>query len=177
MDGVIIDHSALRIKLASDFGLKLRPEQTPSEIIKTIIPAPILNNVQKLMYNHPQISLSSPLITGVIDALKQIKESGIQYALISRRKDPQIAIKLLQKHAIWPKYLNEKNAFFVLEPEDKNKKALELGITHYIDDEIKILEKLNDVKNKFLFDNFNVFKTEKRFTRVSSWPELIKHLI
>ena len=77
---------------------------------------------------------------------------------------------------LWPKYFNESNAFFVVEPIEKNIKAKELGITHYVDDETKILNVLEDVPNKFLFDHMNVFP-EGNYAKVTSHEELAKYFL
>ena len=58
-------------------------------------------------------------------------------------------------------------------PEDKNTKAVELGVTHYFDDEPRVLEKLVDVKNKFLFDPIDALKNSG-YARVKSWKEIAR---
>jgi phosphoglycolate phosphatase-like HAD superfamily hydrolase len=177
MDGVIIDLSVSKIILAKQSGFELTPEQTPSEIIRTLLPLQIMQKLQYLLYDHPEISLDHPLMPGAETAIREIKNSGLSYYLISRRKDSEIAKALLKKRGLWPLYFNESNSFFVENPEDKNIKALELGVTHYLDDEIKILEKLSSVNNRFLFDQFSVRQEADFYTRVNSWPAALKHLI
>ncbi len=170
LDGVIIDHSSTRIKLAKDFGVELKPEQTPSEIIEHVIPAKILDKIKYFMYDDPVVSQMSPLMPGVKEILSQVKERD-PYFLISRRRNPGKAIDLLKKYELWPKYFNEENSFFVLKAEDKNETAVKLGVTHYIDDEHSILEKLVGVNNKFLFDNLNCFPDAGFYKRLKSWHE------
>lgn len=166
LDGVIIDHTALKLRLAAERGFGLKPEQTPSDIIKCVIPPPILDELKKALYHNPKIAYTSPLMAGAKNNLAKIKGRKIPYFLISRRKDAKVAVNLLKRRGLWPEYFNKNNSFFVLKPEDKNIKALELGITHYIDDEITVLEQLTDIKNKFLFDRFNVFKDAEHYTRI-----------
>lgn len=176
MDGVIIDHTASKLKLAKKFGLKLKPEETHSKIIRTLIKEPMLREIQYTLYHDPDFYKFSPLMSGAKEGLRLIKKEKLPFVLISRRKDPKIAIKTLKFHGLWPKTFNYKNTFFVKEPEDKNIKAKELGVTHYIDDETSVLEKLVDVKNKFLFDNFGAFKSSKNYKKVSSWSEFLNKL-
>ena len=95
---------------------------------------------------------------------------------MSLHKIQQKAIRILSKHSLWPKYFNKVNAFFVDQAEDKNKKAVQLGLTHYIDDELKVINLLVDVPNKFLFDPFNVFDKADYYTKIKSWAEFKKHL-
>ena len=114
-------------------------------------------------------------MSGVKTVLTSIIKSGTPYFLVSRRKKARSAIKILKHHGLWPKYFNKNNAFFVKTPEDKNTKSIELGITHYIDDEQKVLNALVSVKNKYLFDQLNVFKNSG-YARVKSWKEVARLL-
>src|SRR3989344_1333109 len=183
MDGVIIDHSQRKVDLAKDFGFKIKKTETPSEILKKIItPLSVYRDFQRVLYDGLKTGLFSPLMPGVEPVLAKIKKSKIPYFLISRRKKEEPAIALLTKHGLWPKYFNEQNTFFVLEPEDKEIKAKALGITHYIDDEQKVLDVLRSVPNKILFDPLGVFKNTSPFrkvryknsgyARVKSWKEI-----
>lgn len=176
MDGVIVNHVQNKIKLAKQFGVKITPAQTPSEIIKTTMPLPKYRELQYLLYDHPEIGLTSPLMPGVKKVLAEIQKKKVPYFLISRRQNrtaPSIAVKLLTKHGLWPKYFNEKNTYFVKEIADKEARAKALGITHYFDDEQKVLTALVSVKNKFLFDSMGVFK-DSPYKRLSSWEEISK---
>lgn len=174
MDGVIVNHIRNKIKLAKQFGVRITPAQTPSEIIKTTMPLPQYGKLQYLLYDHPEIGLSAPLMPDVKKVLAKIQQKKIPYFLISRRQNrtaPSMGIKLLIKHGLWPKYFNEKNTYFVKEIADKEIEAKKLGITHYFDDEQKVLTALVSVKNKFLFDPLGVFK-DSPYKRLSSWKEL-----
>lgn len=174
LDGVIIDHSERKLLLAAEFGIAVAPEQTPSDIFKKLVPRDIYRQIEPLLYDHPEAHKLSPLMEGAKDGLEKIKDIA-PYFLISRRKTKETAIDALRFHGLWPDFFNEKNAFFVVEPEDKNIKAQELGITHYIDDQISVLECLFDVPNRFLFDKFDVFP-DTAGGRVRSWEELINKL-
>lgn len=125
-----------------------------------------LNDDPKFMF------LCSPM-PGVKTILAKMIKSKTPYFLVSRRKNPLFAAKILKHHGLWPKYFNKTNAFFVLTPEDKNVKAKELRITHYFDDQQTILDKLVSVENKFLFDSVDVFKNSG-YARVRSWKEIAK---
>ena len=188
MDGVIVDHAQRKVDLAKNFGFKIKKTETPSEIIKKLItPLATYRNFQRVLYDEPKTALFSPLMPGVKVTLTKIQKLKIPYFLISRRKKEETAITLLTKHGLWPKYFNRQNTFFVLEPEDKEIKAKALGITHYIDDEQKVLDVLRSVPNKILFDPLGVFKNTSPFrkvryknsgyARVKSWKEIHDLLI
>ena len=171
LDGVIIDHAALKMRLARQFGFELALKQTPSEIIEKKLPMPILRKIQHHLYDDSIISLLSPIMPGFKKIIKDATKKEVPFFLISRRRNADVAIRLLKFHKLWPKYFNKHNTFFVLNPEDKNAKAVEIGISHYIDDEFKVLESLADVKNKYLFDQFDVFKNIDKYERIKSWQE------
>lgn len=176
MDGVILDNADAKIKIAKSHGFEIKLHHTPAEIIRTVLPQIVLEKLQKVLYGHHRIALSIPLMRGVKTVLAEIKRKKIPYFLISRRKIPEVAVKLLKKRALWPDHFNSSNSFFVVEPEDKDKKAFELGITHYIDDEPKVINVLSSVPNKFLFDRFNVFESASHYIKVKSWSEFKKYL-
>jgi len=173
MDGVIIDHVSNKIRSAKKFGFKITKKQTPTEIIRTLIPQPEYGKFQTYLYNHPVNGLRPKPMPGVKKVLSVMKKSGVPFFLISRRKKHHISKILLKKNGLWPKYFNKDNTFFVDEIEDKEIKAKELGITHYIDDERKVLTALVSVKNKFLFDYLGAFP-DSEYKRISSWKEIAK---
>lgn len=177
LDGVIINHAPTKIKLAKKFGFKLKPEETPSEIIESVIERPILNKLLQILYYDPKFFKTAPLMPGVKPGLLKLQKNALPFVLISRRRESISAIKALKHHGLWPKFFNEKNTFFVVKPEDKNIKAREMGVTHYTDDETGVLEKLVDVKNRFLFDNLSAFKKMDNYILVKSWKELIDHFL
>lgn len=174
LDGVIIDHSERKLRLAEEFGIAIAPEQTPSDIFKRLIPRDIYNQIEPLLYDHPEAHRLSPLMEGAKDGLEKIKNIA-PYFLISRRKIKETAINALCFHGLWPDFFNVKNTFFVIHPEEKNIKARELGVTHYVDDQPTVLDCLFDVPNKFLFDKFDVF-SNKGGMRIKNWSDLIDRL-
>lgn len=176
LDGVIIDHTIPKMHLAEKFGFPLTPEQTPSEIMKKLMPEKDWKEIQHLLYSDEKIALTAPLMRGVKPALREIVKNGIPFVLITRRKGPEVTVKLLEQHGLWPEFFHEKNTFFVIEPKDKNVKASELGLTHYLDDELKVLRVLDDVENRFLFDRYEVFSEDALYKKVHSWQHFLSHL-
>ena len=177
MDGVLIDHTGAKILVAEKFGIALAPEQTPSDVMRKMIPRDILHEIQWLLYDDKKYALRSPIMRGARPALKEIIAKDIPIFLISRRKNQAVAVELLQKHGLWPVFFDEKNTFFVDEPEDKNSRAIELGITHYLDDEHRVLEKLTNVPNRFLFDKHRIYPDTDLYRRVLSWQEFLSDVI
>jgi|GEM_PF-522346 len=176
MDGVIIDHTEMKMRLAKDFGFDLKPEDTPADVIRNIIPREQLDILKKRLYDDPVTGLLSSLMPGARDALHDITVSGTPFFLISRRKNPAMAIELLKTHGLWPTFFNENNAYFVNEPKEKNEHAHRLGVTHYTDDELGVLQVV-EVSHSFLFDHLGVFKEDPSYVHVQSWPTLLGRLL
>lgn len=178
LDGVIVDNTENKIKFSKKLGFNLKPEDTPADFIEKILPTEALGELRQLLYHNPETALQASLIPGAKSGLDFIRKENLPYFLVSRRKDPEIAKALLKKHGLWPKYFNEKNAFFVKEPEEKNEKAIELGVNIYVDDQPSVLEKLTSVSNRFLFDRFGKFdKLQFGHIKISSWGQFLSHLL
>lgn len=177
MDGVLVDNCPLKVAIAGKMGYRIKLAEAPSEIIRNILKPEDMKALQLALYHDLKMSLEAELMPGVSDLLAKIKSKNTLYYLISRRSDPPIAIELLRARGLWPEYFNESNAFFVDKPEDKNIKAKELGVNHYVDDEIKVLNVLADVPNKFLFDHLSVFPEADHYTKIASHKELAKHFL
>ncbi|MBI2062283.1 MAG: hypothetical protein HYT64_01140 [Candidatus Yanofskybacteria bacterium] len=184
MDGVVFDHTENKIRAAKKFGILLKKKQTPSILVKEFFSPSDYEKFKKYFYDDIAKTYKPNLMPGVKEVLELVKKRQIQFYLISRQKYPQKAIGILSFYGLWPKYFNRKNTFFVLEPEDKEIKANALGITHYIDDEQKVLDVLHSVPNKILFDPLGIFKNPSPFgkvrdknsgyARVKSWKEVAK---
>jgi 5'(3')-deoxyribonucleotidase len=177
MDGVIVDNTENKIKFAKKLGFDLKPEDTPADFIEKILPEDILGKLRNFLYHNSETALEASLVDGAKEGLNFLQKSKIPYFLISRRKNPEIAKALLKKRGLWPKFLNEENAFFVLHAEDKDQKAAELGVNVYLDDQPSVLEKLESVEKRFLFDRFERF-SDLSFPhiKISSWKDFLSHI-
>jgi hypothetical protein len=176
MDGVILDQTNLKIRLAKKYGWEIKPEQTYSDMVKKFIPREEWRIVQAILYDDLSVALKSPLTTGVKPLFKYLKNKKVPFYLISRRKIPENAIKILKKHELWPKYFNKKNSFFVSTKKDKDKYARKLRITHYIDDQWTVLDELKFVKNRFLFDPIGASDNTNNYIVVSNLKEFREYI-
>lgn len=171
LDGVILDHTNARIAVAKEHGYTLTPEQTPSDIIRTVLPAPVLEKMKYVLYDDPVYSLKAPLMAGVVSALQRLHDRHINFVLISRRENKDIGRATLEAHGIFPKFFNSENVFFVSSAEEKNTQARACGVTHYVDDQIYVLNYLTDIPHRFLFDPMNVFQNSP-YPRFTSWDNI-----
>lgn len=174
LDGVILDHTHAKIMLAKKLGFSLKPEETPSDIIKNVLSLDAMQAIQHFLYDDPVIALGARMFRGASAGLSQLKKADVPFFLISRRKNSELAIALLKKRGLWPLYFNAQNTSFVTEKVEKNKEAKKFGITLYIDDQPSVLEKVTDVPMRILMDHFGVFNEyDRKYKRVASWKEFL----
>ncbi|MEK7464558.1 MAG: hypothetical protein AAB617_02145 [Patescibacteria group bacterium] len=176
LDGVIIDHTENKKKLAKDFGFEIATNETPTDIIKHKLPKDVWRKIQTLIYDDPVVGFSPPLVKGAAAGLELLSETGFKFFLISRRKSEGLPIELLKRVGLWPRYFNKSNTYFVKDKEAKNEKARELGVSAYIDDQPSVLEKLLSVPKKILFDEYGVFPESKNYTKIKTWAEFLEIL-
>lgn len=172
LDGVIIDHTQNKIKIAARYGITLLLEDTSPARMWKIIPPELNQEMRNQMYDDTDEALSAPLMEGAYSGLAKLREEGVPYFLVSRRKKPLHAIHLLERRELWGKYFTPENTFFVDEPSEKDIVARKLGLTHFIDDEIQVLDVLGSVQHRILFDARNLCSEKKEYQCVENWNEL-----
>lgn len=176
LDGVIIDHTQNKIKIAARYGITLDLLDTSPARMWKIIPPEFNQEMRNQMYDDTDEALSAPLMEGAYSGLARLKEQGIPYFLISRRKKPLHAIHLLERRELWGKYFTPENTFFVDEPEEKDIVASKLGLTHFVDDETRVLDVMAGVEHRVLFDARNLCSEKKEYHCVENWSELAELL-
>ncbi|MDP3725584.1 MAG: hypothetical protein Q8R36_00125 [bacterium] len=172
MDGVLIDFSELKRDIAALHGFPISLTETPSDIVRNIIPKIALDKIKEALFMYGPRRHSLPLMKGAKDGLEYFKKMEIPIVLISRRKLPAVAEELLKRHELWPTYFNEQNSFFVKSREEKDIVAKSQGVTHYVDDEPSVIDVLHSVKNRILFDPLSAYSNDDSYTRCISWDEL-----
>lgn len=172
MDGVIVDHTPNKIALARRYGVALTLPDTHSEQLPKIMPRSVYIDFQNELYGDSEFAFSAPLMEGAEATLRMLADHRIRFVLISRRRQPKNAIALLTRRGLWGTYFTSQNAFFVGSPEEKNAIAVREEVTHFFDDERKVLRVMPDVDRRFLFDTFRQFEDDKDYTRVFDWEML-----
>lgn len=176
MDGVVIDHTELRLAMGKQFGFDLTPEQTVSDIISKLVPDNIWKEMQNGMYYNADIALQATPMAGLEEGMRALLDAGFPTFLISRRRDTALAKRLLEKYALWPSIFNESNTFFVNEIDEKNERAQALELTHYIDDQERVLSALLHVPNKLLFDQYDN-RHNSPYERIVGWENIVRYFL
>ena len=172
LDGTLIDHAANKQAAAAQYGIVLTLAQTVSGVFQSHIPEGIKPAVEHAVYDDPQAGQRAILMPGAIRFLQCAASRRLPCTLISRRRNPDGAWAMLRHHGLSPDYFQEGNTFFVPDKPSKNTRAIQAGITHYIDDEPDVLGHLTAVPHKFLFDPYDVWPDSAAYARVCSWAEL-----
>ncbi len=173
LDGVIIDHTSSRIKKAGELGYDLKPEETPTHIIKKLLSPEHYKEQQNYVYGPA--SLSAPVMDGASEHIKKLASEN-EFFIISRRNiydgGDKLGLSWLEDSGFF-EFVPKENIFFVPHDEKgaKNVMAKRLGIEIYLDDQMKILEEIPDVKTRVLFDQHNVSSPPPPYAKVTSWTE------
>lgn len=172
LDGVIIDHTQNKIMLAARYGVTLDPKDTVSEHMSLHFTPEVYEEIQQQLYDDTEEAFAAPLMEGAYAGLASIRELGLPYFLISRRKNPIFALQLLENRGLWGEYFAPENTFFVETMEDKDIVARRLGVTHYVDDEPRVLSVMPSVLERIHFDSRNAYTEPTEFTHVTNWAQL-----
>jgi len=179
LDGVIIDHTLNKIRLAKQCGYFLKTQQTSSEIVEKIVPPDIKRFIQKGIYG--QVGLSSGPMKNSKKMLKKITETFSVPYIISRRdykhNQRKFALEWLKNNHFFPPLKRNRILFAKSEPS-KNNVCKKLNINIYLDDKIEVLNNLRSVKYKVLFDPYcHRYKNPpKNIKVVKTWLEFYKYL-
>ena len=168
LDGVLIDHTENKIRVAKSFGFRLIPKETQSEAMKHILPKKEYKRLQKIIYGKMTMdAFPTPKVFKILQKLSPKHNLFI----ISRRKgkDANMAWRWLKKYQIF-NIIPKKHIFFI-EKGDKKFLCKKLKIVIYIDDEVKILKKLSSVLYPILYNPHRV-STNQKFLEIKSWKKL-----
>ncbi len=172
LDGVIIDHTQNKIRFAARYGVVLTSEQTHSEVMGSYFPPELYREIKGQLYESSPEALEAPLMEGAFNTLAAVREAGIPYFLVSLQKNPMHATHLLEERGLWGTCFTPENTFFAGNAEGKHHHAKALGVTHFFDDEPNILQIMESVPHRVLYDPRGLFLEPKPYVRVSRWDEI-----
>jgi hypothetical protein len=177
LDGVIIDHTANKLMLAQRYGVLLTPEQSHAEHMSTYFTPEVFAEIREALYNEAPPALTAPLVQGAFRGLAVLRGAGVPYALISLRRDPIAAKRLLELRGLWGELFSDENVIFVRSGQEKYAAAQSLGVTHFTDDEPNILDIMSTIPHRILFDIHDQFSNRDDLTRVRNWEELTARVL
>lgn len=169
LDNTLLDNKKLRTIFLGSIGRSDIDENTPIDDLRKMIKLEDYRDMQNLIYG--ELTLSAEAISGTKEVLAELEKHFDLY-IISRRKTKDYARQWLEMHF---NFLSE-NIHFVKEDKYKAGVAVELGLSFFVDDKIKVLENFPDSINKFLFDEFGYYNEKDLggIKIVNSFDEFLK---
>mgnify|MGYP001559401185 CR=1 FL=1 len=95
MDGVIIDHTKNKIRAAKKFGVFIKKEEAPSDIIRKKFSHPLYEQFRNYLYNDLAIKFKPGLIPGVSAVLNKITNRKIN-PYVSKQNQAKLIINKRQ---------------------------------------------------------------------------------
>lgn len=168
-DDTIIDHTKARIKKARELGYKINSSGVSTRYLKEIVKKDDYKIIQQYIYG--KATLQAPPVK---DAIKIINEFAKNYKLIIiSRREPNFqnfAIKWLGQRNLL-RSISRQSIFFSENDAGKNKIAKKAGVFIFMDDKMEVLEAMENVPHKILFDQFDVIKNSD-FYKIKKWQEI-----
>lgn len=168
-DDVIVDHTQARIKKARELGYSIKSNIISKHHLKSIVKEEDYGIIQKYIYR--EATLEAPPMK---DAIETINELAKNYKLIViSRRDPDLqnfSIKWLKQRGLL-KTIPRQFIFFSKDNTGKNTIAKKLGVFIFMDDKIEVLDAMENVPHKILFDQFNSIEYPN-FHKIKKWQEL-----
>jgi hypothetical protein len=174
-DGVIVDHSANKLRLAEGLGCRLEHWQTNTNVMKRFMRPETYEAIQDCLY-YEFTPLADPM-EGALENIARLVAAGIEPHIISARDDRSrpFAMEWIKKHRLTdlipPERLN-----FVGNGDEKRALVERFGISVFLDDKISVLANLPKTTRRFLFDQHDISKQielKGADTVVRTWKEFV----
>ena len=173
LDGVIIDHTNNKLRLASERGFELEPWQTNSNVMHQFVPKEEYDEIRQLIYNEATIEA-----VPIEMALESIAEMPGELYIVSARYKSGVrhAQDWLDRHRIYDSVPAER-IFFCSTEAEKKQHCHRLGLQLYLDDKLKVLNSLPYGVRRTLFDSHNLSKRLNLGPEIGvvfAWPEFVR---
>jgi len=169
LDGVIIDHTRNKIKVAKRLGFDIRPQETVSEILENLMPSDTYRELQHCIYD--EMSMTAKPVVYAIPTIRRISQLGHTLFIISRRhKRANDALKWLKIHGVLP-FIPKRNIAFVSQDKDKVLFVRKFAVDIFLDDKVGNLSYVKKATYPVLFNDLKADINHDGYTEVRSWPE------
>lgn len=156
-DGVIVDHSPNKLKLAEGLGCPLEHWQTNTNVMKRFLKSEEYEALQDCLY-YDFTPLAAPM-DGALENIARLIDAGIEPYLISARDERSrpFAMEWIRKHRLTD-LIPEARLNFVGGGDEKRALVERFGISIFLDDKISVLANLPETTRRFLFDQHDISK-------------------
>ncbi len=156
LDGVIIDHTANKLKLAKDYGYALEPWQANTNLMKRFMDHDHYEALQDTLYTT--MTPDAPAVIGALEHLPKL--AGAEIYIVSARPHESVryAQEWLTKHRLFDLVPAER-MFFCNDSKDKRGICDRLLVDLFLDDKLSVLTDLSVAVRKALFDPDGIAET------------------
>ena len=152
LDGVIIDHGPHKLALARELGYDLEPWQVNSNVMGQFVPDDDRRAIKERLYGS--LTPDAPPIEGALEHLASLP--GELYIVSARRiASVRYAQEWMMRHGLF-EFIPAERIFFCTSKYEKRGHCERLGISIFIDDQIKVLRNLPLTVRCVLFDEHRV---------------------
>ena len=172
IDGVLIDFTDMKVRLAKRLGYCIRPHETHGVVLKKIMSRHNYENPQRHIYGKATLAL--PPVAGAIKGFTYLSSRADVYVISRREAGRHYPRQWFAAHF---HSFPQERIFFVGRDEYKERIAKRLGLEVFLDDRLSVLKGLPSVRQKFLLDPHSVFtKLPHGINRISSWPQFMRRV-
>jgi uncharacterized HAD superfamily protein len=172
LDGVIIDHTANKLKLAKGYGYALEPWQANTNVMKRFMERDHYESLQGELYTI--MTLEAPPVAGCLERLPELAGSSEIYIVSARSSDSvRHAQAWLMKHRLFD-LIPAERIFFCNDSKDKRGICDRLLVDVFLDDKLSVLASLPEKVKRVLFDPDDVarmLEMDSGIGVVSAWAE------
>lgn len=171
LDGVIVDHTIHKMRVAKSFGFVVRKNQTHEAILKQLMPEEKYRALQAKVYGS--MSLGAKPVPSAKATIRKIARRGHKLFIVSRRGEhAREALSWLSRHRVLDS-VSRGNVTFVNEDAGKADVVKKLNIEIFLDDKPSVLDHLTAITHPVFFNNFRVHINSARYREVHSWEEFL----
>lgn len=172
LDGVIIDHTDHKLKLARKFGYRLEPWQVNANVMKRFVGNDDYIRIQEEMYGP--MTPAAPPMAGALEYLSQLQ--GELCVISARRADTvRYAQIWLDQHRIYD-VIPAERIFFCGANAEKCGIADRLGVNIFMDDQLRVLTSMPYGCRRVLYDAHGAAEEihpEEGICIVNSWEDFL----
>lgn len=169
LDGVIVDHTRNKIRVAKSLGFLVREDQAHEAILKQLMPEKRYRELQERVYGA--MSLGAKPVPSAKTTIRRLARKGHDLFIVSRRgENAPGALLWIKRHRVLDS-VPRRNVIFVSADAGKAPEVEKLGIEIFLDDKPTVLSYLETITHPVLFNNFRININSAGYAEVHSWKE------
>ena len=172
LDGTLADHTGAKLEITESLGYAFTPRETASEVLQHLMTPEHYRELQHRLYR--KLADGSPRNDGVLQTLEELRKRGWHFSLVSRRKGDGRAGAGTWIARELSELIPSDRLFFVDQDSEKDDVCAREGVVAFVDDQQGVLQYLQSVPCRILFDPFGNYEQQvfDGIVAMKSWKEL-----